>query len=388
MYYASIGMLSLVIHVIINFSALTKRKRKDMKIEKRRYRHFLYGVLLFFISDILWGVFYEKEWLVPTYAATVMFFVTMVVSVLLWTRFVVAFIENNGRFGKFLIAGGWLIFTFEIIALIVNFFAPVVFSFAGDTDYYPGITRLLTLLLQMVLFIATSIYTLIVAARVHGESRAHHRTIGYSGIVMSVFILLQSVFPMLPLYSVGCILASCMIHSFIYKDELLESYIAAERAKRMAYRDALTGVRSKLAYLDMLKDMEVRMHEGTLTEYGVMVFDLNGLKDVNDNQGHDTGDEYIRSACRLICRNYDHSPVFRIGGDEFAAILEGSDYENRETLMEDFLRSVEENQRDGRVVIACGMAVYDPKKDTSYNDVFRRADRHMYECKERLKLVG
>ena len=52
MYYASIGMLSLVIHVIINFSALTKRKRKDMKIEKRRYRHFLYGVLLFFISDI------------------------------------------------------------------------------------------------------------------------------------------------------------------------------------------------------------------------------------------------------------------------------------------------------------------------------------------------
>jgi diguanylate cyclase (GGDEF)-like protein len=156
----------------------------------------------------------------------------------------------------------------------------------------------------------------------------------------------------------------------------------------MAYRDALTGVRSKLAYLDMLKDMEVRMHEGTLTEYGVMIFDLNGLKDVNDNQGHDMGDEYIRSACRLICRNYDHSPVFRIGGDEFAAILEGNDYENRETLMEDFLRSVEENQRDGRVVIACGMAVYDPKKDTSYNDVFRRADRHMYECKERLKLVG
>ena len=140
----------------------------------------------------------------------------------------------------------------------------------------------------------------------------------------------------------------------------------------MAYRDALTGVKSKLAYLDVLKDLEVRVHEGSLTEYGVVVFDLNRLKEINDTKGHDEGDEYIKSACRLICRNYDHSPVFRIGGDEFAAILEG----------------VEENMRDGRVVVASGMAVYQPGVDTSYNDVFRKADRRMYERKMQLKTDG
>ena len=71
---------------------------------------------------------------------------------------------------------------------------------------------------------------------------------------MSLFILLQSLYPLMPFYSVGCLLATCMIHSFIYKDEMLESYLETQKAKRMAFRDALTGVKSKMAYLDTLKD--------------------------------------------------------------------------------------------------------------------------------------
>ena len=386
MYYASIGMLSLVIHIIINFAALKKRKRLESKNARDRYRHFLYAVMLYYAADILWGLFYEQKWIVLTYADTILFFMMMVLSVLLWTRFVVAFIENTGRFGKFLLSGGWIIVTFEIIALIINFFTPIVFGFGDNNEYQPGITRFITLVLQMILFLTTSIYTLFIAAKVHGEARAHHRTIGFSGVVMSLFILLQSQYPLMPFYSIGCLLATCMIHSFMYKDEMLESYIAAERAKRMAYRDALTGVRSKLAYLDTLKDLEVRIQDGSLTEYGVVVFDVNGLKEVNDTQGHDKGDDFIRSACRLICGNYDHSPVFRIGGDEFVAILEGNDYEERDTLLQDFERNVEENRKEGGVVVACGMSVYEPDRDTSYNDVFRRADRRMYDRKEKLKM--
>ena len=386
MYYASIGMLSLVVHIIINFAALKKRKRPESKTVRDRYRHFLYGVMFYYVADILWGLFYEQKMIVLTYVDTIIFFMTMVLSVLLWTRFVVAFIENNGRFAKFLLSGGWIIVTFEIIALIINFFVPIVFGFGADDEYQPGITRFITLVLQMILFLTTSIYTLVIASKVNGEKRAHHRTIGFSGVIMSFFILLQSMYPLMPFYSIGCLLATCMIHSFMYKDEMLESYIAAERAKRMAYRDALTGVRSKLAYLDMLKDLEVRVQDGNLTEYGVVVFDLNGLKEVNDMQGHDKGDDFIRSACRLICGNYEHSPVFRIGGDEFVAILEGSDYEERDTLLQNFERNVEENQREGKVVVASGMSVYESDRDTSYNDVFRRADARMYNRKEKMKM--
>ena len=386
MYYASIGMLSLVVHIIINFAALKKKHKAETKAFRSRYRHFLYGVMLYYVADIFWGIFYENGWIALTYADTLVFFVSMVLSVLLWTRFVVAFIDNKGRFGKFLLCGGWIIFLFEIIALIINFFVPIVFGFGDNNEYQPGITRFITLILQMVLFLTTSVYSLIIASHANREVRAHHRTIGFSGVVMSLFILLQSLYPLMPFYSVGCLLATCMIHSFIYKDEMLESYLEAQKAKRMAYRDALTGVKSKLAYLDTLKDLEVRVNEGSLTEYGVVVFDLNGLKAINDTKGHDEGDEYIKSACRLICRNYDHSPVFRIGGDEFTAILEGNDYENRDSLLEAFERSVEENGRDGKVIIASGMAVYQPGEDTSYNDVFRKADKRMYERKMQLKM--
>ena len=115
MYYASIGVLSLIIHVIINFEALKKRNSHRVKLSQVRYRHFLYAVMLFYISDILWGWFYEQRWIVPTYIDTMLFFISMGASVLIWTRFVVAFIDNQGRFGVLLKAGGWMIFTFQLV---------------------------------------------------------------------------------------------------------------------------------------------------------------------------------------------------------------------------------------------------------------------------------
>ena len=117
------------------------------------------------------------------------------------------------------------------------------------------------------------------------------------------------------------------------------------------------------------------------------VFYLNGLKKVNDTQGHDAGDEYIQLACSLICRTYKHSPVYHIGGDEFAVILEGEDYRNRTELIRTFEREVDDNQKRGGVVISGGMDIYRSETDHSYNDVFRRADRKMYERKKKLNAM-
>lgn len=49
--------------------------------------------------------------------------------------------------------------------------------------------------------------------------------------------------------------------------------------------------------------------------------------------GHQAGDEYIIGACRIICNKFKHSPVFRIGGDEFVAISEGEDYEHIDSIL-------------------------------------------------------
>ena len=203
--------------------------------------------------------------------------------------------------------------------------------------------------------------------------------------MMTVFIALQTLYPLLPFYAAGCLLATSLIHSFVYKDQVEEHSRELEQGKQIATRDPLTGVKNKLAYIEKIVDIEERVEEEALKNYGVVVFDVNGLKIVNDTLGHDAGDEYIKSACRLICVTFKHSPVYRVGGDEFVAILEGDDYENRTALLKSFDDTVEENKTEGRVVVAGGLAIYDAEIDEKYSDVFKRADTKMYERKKQLK---
>lgn len=87
----------------------------------------------------------------------------------------------------------------------------------------------------------------------------------------------------------------------------------------------------------------------------------------------------------LICHQFEHSPVFRIGGDEFVVILRDGDYENREALNQAFREQIDENQAKDLVVVSSGMAVFIPGLDEEYNDVFKRADELMYERKIALK---
>ncbi len=87
----------------------------------------------------------------------------------------------------------------------------------------------------------------------------------------------------------------------------------------------------------------------------------------------------------LISEFFENSPVYRIGGDEFAVILEGGDYGNREKLLTAFDHQSEENQRSGKVVVASGMAVFKKESDRKIRDIFERADRQMYLRKSELK---
>ncbi len=392
MYYASIGMLSLIVHVIINFEAL-KRPQNTLQntsqiYTRKRYRMFLFGVMLYYMADILWGVLDGARLFVPAYFFTIVYFMSMVLSVLLWTRFVVSYLDSKGIFSKILLYSGWIIFIYEIIALIINFFVPVVFAYGEDTVYIPGQARYITLFIQMALFLMTSVYTLIVSARLEESAKSHHRTIGFSGIVMTIFIALQTLNPHMPFYAAGCLFATCLLHSFVYSDEAAERTREIEQGRKIAYKDPLTGVKNKLAYLEAQKSIEARIIDGKMNSFGVVVFDVNGLKRVNDTQGHDAGDEYIQGACRIICQQFKHSPVFRIGGDEFVVILEGEDYENRVQLVEIFDKRIEDNQTNGQIIISCGLDEYNSQNDSSYNDVFKRADQKMYERKKRLKDYG
>ena len=103
--------------------------------------------------------------------------------------------------------------------------------------------------------------------------------------------------------------------------------------KDMAFTDALTGVKSKLAYSETECEINERISEGNEAPFSVVVCDVDGLKYINDTYGHKAGDECIRNAAKMICSLFLHSPVYRTGGDEFVVILSDADYLNRSVLM-------------------------------------------------------
>ena len=171
---------------------------------------------------------------------------------------------------------------------------------------------------------------------------------------------------------------------FVKKE--MEQLQALSMANETARRDSLTGIRNLTAFQEFYAGLQKDVDEKTIENYGIAICDLNDLKLVNDTQGHKAGDEYIKDACRLICRLFAHCPVFRVGGDEFIIVIKESDYKDRNDLVAAFRRQIEDNVRIGSgPVIALGLADYMPSTDTSVEEVMKRADSRMYEDKTRLK---
>lgn len=156
----------------------------------------------------------------------------------------------------------------------------------------------------------------------------------------------------------------------------------------LAYLDNMTGVKNKTSYAEAVRSLERRIKDGK-SDFGIAVFDINNLKQVNDNYGHEAGDELIISSCHVICITFSHSPVYRIGGDEFVAILHNENLKNVQELMYELSENAEkannEDEKLYKISIAAGYAVFDPERDKSFSDVFNRADTDMYRNKAETK---
>ena len=161
-----------------------------------------------------------------------------------------------------------------------------------------------------------------------------------------------------------------------------------DEARTAALTDPLTGVKSKHAFLLKQEQIDASIGEETAEDFAVVVCDLNGLKVINDTLGHKAGDEYIFRASRMICEIFQHSPVYRVGGDEFVVVLQGHDHLIRKELLTALHDRSVEHISTNEVVISGGLSDYRPGSDSSFHDVFERADALMYEEKELLKGMG
>ncbi len=122
----------------------------------------------------------------------------------------------------------------------------------------------------------------------------------------------------------------------------------------------------------------------------MVMVDMNNLKRINDEFGHKAGDAYITGCCRMICDTFKHSPVFRIGGDEFVSILMGSDFEAHTKLVEQlrsaFAARYSQEELDPwlRCSASVGMAELS-EGETTLESAFKRADEAMYEEKKHFR---
>ena len=532
MYYSSIGMLSFALLLIINHRALAGTETGVATLAFYRYRKFLISVLAYMACDILWGFFSFLNQPLLIYIDTILYFLTMLVSVQLWVEYEVSYLDPKDLSGRILSYLGRAITGLEVIILLVNFFHPILFYYDENVSYIPGSARYLTFGLLFIMFLLTSLHAFWVASRSIGKERTHSRTVAFSGIGLTVFIIFQIMEPLYPFYTMGCIVATCLIHVFVEEGEkkvfdreketynniaasLAEEYeaiyyinietgkyqefstseqyaslnvpttlndffsetkenikkfvhpddqefaeslfdketmlknledkssysfkyrlmikgkpryfsftvfragdnqhivvcdkdvhdeITAESArlkkqkdslkalkteKELARRDELTGVKNKTAYMELVSSVQGNIDNGLdYLTFSLVVCDINNLKEVNDLEGHRAGDEYIKECCNFICGIFAHSPVFRIGGDEFVVFLRGNDFSIKEALVERFKKEITNNAEAKKgPVVAIGMSTYKPESDVSVSDIFERADNLMYENKRSLKTI-
>ena len=164
------------------------------------------------------------------------------------------------------------------------------------------------------------------------------------------------------------------------------------RLEDRAYRDTLTGLLNRTAYYEYSAELNRRIEAGT-ADFSILMIDINYLKRVNDTYGHERGNEYLKGAADLIRRFFGEKGVYRIGGDEFTAVLEGEAQEGAEDRIRAFKAETERLQADGslqpweKISAAAGIAAYERGACLEAEEVLREADEAMYADKLAMKAV-
>ena len=667
MSYSITSILALILNLIINRESLINIRNLSgrLKTEQKsvtRYRYFLITANCYFIVDTAWGLLYEYHYikaLFPVlYFDCLLYFLFMFLTMLTWIRYIVAYLDKHSLKSRILLHTVWTMFMLGLIYLIINYFHPFIFSFNEQHEYITESGRHIAFILQIALYMATTIYMFYIARKSADSKKVRYRAVGFTCFVMDLFLILQILNSRYPFYAMGLVIGICVIHSFVeagerkekeiydniattlaedyeamyyinietgefrefstspkyasmnvpvegrdfyaetqaniekyvhpddrefarnlhrketmlknledkksysYKYRLMidgqpkhfqftvlranddkhyvlyekdiedeitaenmrlenqkkhvtftqiaeflavnydviyyvdaedSSYISYEcrniygkldvqksgddffadsrndiskivhkndrdlvlgfvnkdyiistlmdqkscsldyrivafkkmhyvrmtvrkttnsthyiigieniddevkrekqhlkalnTEKELARRDELTGVKNKTAYNELEKSIQANIDNGMdYLPFALVMCDTNNLKRINDTKGHVAGDEYIKNDAMLLCNTFVHSPVFRVGGDEFAVFLKGSDYSNRENLMQSLRAQVRKNlQSKSGPILASGISEYVPATDSLVSKVFDRADKDMYNNKRELK---
>lgn len=500
-YYSVIGILAIIVHLIINYEMFLKIDKKDNFAEKD-FRRYSLTVFLYYITDVLWGFFESLGQTKLLYADTILYYIAMALSVVCCCRYIISFLNLNKTFKRVLNSFGNLFCIAEFTLLVINIFTPVFFYIDSEGDYYPGAYRHIALIIQIVMFAVITLISFIVTLAKKSNTPKRNITISLFGFSMTVTIFVQTFYPLLPLYSIGLMIGTCVLHVFIQEDikkqqynalesmaavfysmhiinlidDTVDEYTASHEVKeivnhkhgatemmkqvmsqttsnehvelaldftdlstladrmvnkkiisaefignrigwfkasfiametdennkptkiiyatriideekkyqekliRTTQTDEMTGVLNRRAYEENIYETnDIPQHD-----YFIYIsIDVNGLKVVNDSQGHMAGDELIIGVSQCMKKSLGpYGKLYRIGGDEFVATLFCDNNEIKKILA-DFDKSIANWK--GKIIdnisVSYGWISKEEMPDATVRQLSAIAEERMYKAK-------
>lgn len=163
--------------------------------------------------------------------------------------------------------------------------------------------------------------------------------------------------------------------------------IRIDYINNLAFTDKLTGIKNNTAYLQEVAFLKNDVLQKK-ADFSLFIIDANGLKHINDNYGHEMGNELLIKVTHMITEVFGSEHFYRIGGDEFAVIRYNTTEAECEELEKKFIQIVMSQKGKIWASASIGSATYSEKLDSNYESVFNRADEDMYYKKVRMKAEG
>ena len=217
-FYSAFAVLSLLVHVIVNWHQLANWRNLNVHVGAFEYRIFLLCLLISFVSDVLWGICAEMNMPTLLYAGTFLYFIMMALTPCTWTRFVVMYLGMSGPMRACMLWAGRLVLSFFVVALAFNIFNSCLFSVDANGVYGTGPLRNLAHILLLVFNVYGSILTLARLMSAKGRSRRHSKMVFAFGVTMAMSLSFQFFNPLFPYYSIGCVLGCCLLHVFLVEE--------------------------------------------------------------------------------------------------------------------------------------------------------------------------
>ena len=265
--YSVFSAVAIAIHLIINFKLIVGRG--ESTVRGMRYRGFLYGVLAYYVTDATWGVLAGLGWTRVLYVETVLFFLSLVVFVFMWSRFAINYLGFGKWATRTLMWYGHALLAFNLAALAVNPFCNCFYYFDAQGGYLTGSARDVAFVLLVVFDVLIAAFSLAKAIASRDSVRRRSMMVLLSCVTMGVAIVLQVVWPLTPFTALGCLIVNCFFQVFVIQDEQAEKHAAeleqaleraraAEKARSLFFsivsHDIRTPLNAILGYSELLQN--------------------------------------------------------------------------------------------------------------------------------------